>query len=131
MLGGAGSIAAGSVAAQLLGIIAIPVLTRLYTPDDFGILAIYASLLAILVIIANLRYDFAIVVPRSTRAAANVAAISIATAATVSATVGLALIIWSRPLAEFLNAPLVGHYMWLLPISAFGAGVYQTLNYWA
>src|SRR5690606_8451607 len=99
--------------------------------DDFGILAIYASLLAILVIIANLRYDFAIVVPRSTRAAANVAAISIATAATVSATVGLALIIWSRPLAEFLNAPLVGHYMWLLPISAFGAGVYQTLNYWA
>ena len=47
----------GTTFAQLLAILAAPVLTRLYAPDAFGILALFSSITGILGVIACLRYE--------------------------------------------------------------------------
>ena len=38
----------GTVMAQLVGILSMPIITRLYTPSDLGVLAVYSSILAII-----------------------------------------------------------------------------------
>ena len=41
-------LAMGTVFAQGLAVIALPVLTRIYEPEDFNILAVYVAVLGVL-----------------------------------------------------------------------------------
>jgi O-antigen/teichoic acid export membrane protein len=60
-------VSAGSAVGQGLLIVSAPVLTRLYTPADFGVLAVYVSILSILAVAATLRYEMAITLPAAVR----------------------------------------------------------------
>lgn len=53
-------LAGGTAAGQAIVVLASPIITRLYTPEDFGVLAVYSSLLGILSTVAALRYELAI-----------------------------------------------------------------------
>ena len=62
------TLASGTAIAQLLLVLAMPVLTRLYTPADYGALAVYSSTLTVLLVLASLRYEVAIPLPENERA---------------------------------------------------------------
>ena len=51
------TLASGTAIAQLLLVLAMPVLTRLYTPADYGTLAVYSSTLTVLLVLASDKYD--------------------------------------------------------------------------
>lgn len=72
---GVSILVSGTAAAQALTVLAAPLLTRLYSPDDFGLLAVYASLLSLIMVVSSLRYKLAIRLPEDDGEAANVAAI--------------------------------------------------------
>lgn len=57
----------GASFAQLITFITIPILTRIYTPEDFGFIAIYLSICNILVTVATGRYEYAIMLPKDNR----------------------------------------------------------------
>ena len=67
----------GTAGAQLLTVLAAPILTRLYSPEDFGLLAVYASLLGLIGVVASLRYELAIPLPESDEEAAHVMVLSL------------------------------------------------------
>lgn len=46
-------LAGGTAAGQAIVVLASPILTRLYTPEDFGLLAVYAALLGIISVVAS------------------------------------------------------------------------------
>ena len=52
-----------SVFVQLIAFLTTPLLTRIYSPSDFGKFASYLSLITIFSVISTLRYELAIVVP--------------------------------------------------------------------
>ena len=54
---------AGTSISQIIIIFCSPVLTRLYPPEAFGVYKIFVSITAILTVVANLRYELAIVLP--------------------------------------------------------------------
>ncbi len=56
------TLASGNAVAQGLQLIAVPALMLLYRPSDYGIYGVYLSVVAVLVVVAALRYDFAILV---------------------------------------------------------------------
>ncbi|MGA3015050.1 MAG: hypothetical protein ABSD71_13570, partial [Bacteroidales bacterium] len=53
----------GTGVAQMIPILLQPILRRVYAPADFGAFAVYFSMIGILVVIANFRYDLAIGLP--------------------------------------------------------------------
>ena len=53
-------IAKANIFAQLLSIIFLPILTRLYTPDEYGVLALFTSLLGFIAAFATFRLDWSI-----------------------------------------------------------------------
>ena len=59
-----GVLAGGTAVAQGIGVLALPLITRLYTPEDFSVLAAYASILGIVAGVACLRLDVASQCPR-------------------------------------------------------------------
>lgn len=59
----------GTTLAQAIPIAISPILTRLYTPEDFGVYALFLSVIMIFTPIATLRYEHAIMLPRSSKSA--------------------------------------------------------------
>src|SRR5690554_8147650 len=55
----------GTASAQLLSVLAIPFITRLYSPDDFGLLAAFTAFLAFFTVLSAARFDLAIPLPES------------------------------------------------------------------
>src|SRR3990172_2772668 len=59
-------LAGGTTLAQVISILVSPALTRLYTPEDFGALAVYISILSMLLVVASWSYELAIALPEET-----------------------------------------------------------------
>jgi len=121
----------GTASAQILLVLAAPLLTRLYTPEDFGLLAVYASLLALIGVISSLRYELAIPLPEDDGEAANVAALCLILVGVMTLLTGILVLLLDQPIADALGVPQLAPYLWLLPVGVLISGAYTVFNYWA
>ena len=55
----------GTIVAQIISVIISPVLSRLYTPEDFGILGKITAFTSVFVAVSTLKFDMAIVISKS------------------------------------------------------------------
>ena len=65
----------GTTIAQAIPIAISPILTRIYTPEDFGLLALFLAITIIIGSIANGRYELAIMLPEKDEDAINISAL--------------------------------------------------------
>ena len=63
-------VTAGAALGQGLVLVSAPLLTRLYTPADFGVLAVYGSLVSLVAVVSAMRYELAIALPGYDKAVA-------------------------------------------------------------
>ena len=119
----------GTGAAQLIGILAAPILTRLYAPEAFGETAAFISIVAIFGVVACLRYELAIVLPDNDAQAANLFAVSLLAAVAVTALLALACWCAGDALLQALRLPQLAPYVWLIPLAVLVQGVFLALNY--
>lgn len=126
----AGVLVGGTAIGHLLTVIVMPLNTRLYTPHDFGIAATFASIVAIVVSAACLRFDMAITLPEKDDDAINLLAVSLASVgivalATVAVAVGIS--IYGASLGV---APDIVGMLWFLPVAVAMGGGYLALQMW-
>lgn len=124
------TLATGTVLAQALAVLAAPLLTRLYSPGDFGIYALFLSLTGIVSVIACLRYDLAIMLPDKDGEAVNVLALSLLLAACMSLLLIPLLLVGKDHALAILNASGLEPYLWMVPLSVFLGGAFNALSYW-
>ena len=124
-------LAGGAAGGQAIVVLASPILTRLYSPEDFGVLAVFASMLSILAIVASLRYQLAIPLPKDDEDAANVTILSLMAVLCVALIIAIVVIPMRQLIANSLNIPLLADYIWLLPLGLLLMGIYEVFNYWA
>ncbi len=113
----------GTTIAQVIGLLASPVIARLYSPEAFGIVALLTSIISVVTAVFTLEYDVAINLPRQNSDAANILAGSLGV--TIFFTVITVLVIWlGGPLiVDWLNAPELVVYLWMVPLIALFGGV--------
>ncbi|AGB49414.1 membrane protein involved in the export of O-antigen and teichoic acid [Methanomethylovorans hollandica DSM 15978] len=120
----------GTTFAQIVTILASPVLARLYTPEEFGTWALLISITMILGIIACLRYEFSIMLPDSDEEAVNLLGLSLSIVFVITAITILPIYFFKNEIALMLNSPQLGDYLWMIPLFIFVNGIFQALNYW-
>lgn len=120
----------GASSAQLFSILAAPLLTRMYAPGAFGLMAVCTSLVGIVGVMAGLRYEQAILLPERDEDAANVLALSLLITAGLSAALGLLLFFCGGPILRLFGAAKLGGYAWLLPAFVLVSGLYQSIVMW-
>ena len=67
---------AGTSIAQLISFLAAPVITRLFTPSDVGSFTFLLSIAGGIGLVATLRYELAIILPKENSDSANLAFLS-------------------------------------------------------
>jgi O-antigen/teichoic acid export membrane protein len=120
----------GTTIAQAITVLASPVITRLYGPEAYGLFALISSITSILGIVACLRYELAILLPKEDREASNVFGLCLLCATVVTGLTVCGLYFGGGILVSYLNAPDLVPYLVLVPPMVLVHGVYISLNYW-
>jgi len=123
--------AGGAAGSQLLLVLATPIITRLYTPQDFGVLAVYIGLLALFCVIASFRYEMAIPIPEMDEEAIDLVFLSLILVGLTALISCLLIAIFGDSIAIFLKEPRLKGLLWLLPLGVFFVGTYQIFNKYA
>jgi len=109
---------------------ALPVLSRLYSPTDFSMLAVFAGLVSIVSVVACLRFDVAVALPEGDDEALRLLALSLGAAVACSIGLLVGVLLFPAWIAQRLNQPGLQGYLWLLPVSVLLAGGYSALQMW-
>ncbi|WP_094559813.1 lipopolysaccharide biosynthesis protein [Synechococcus sp. 8F6] len=124
-------LAGGTSGSQVITVAAAPILTRLYGPESFGVLATFVSILSLLNEVSSLRYELAIAVPEDDDEAIALVWLCFLLVAISTALTALGVVLLRDQLVSWLQQPALKTLLWLLPVGVFFTGVYQPLSYWA
>ncbi|WP_258645036.1 lipopolysaccharide biosynthesis protein [Vibrio alginolyticus] len=119
----------GTIIGQAIPVAITPILTRLYTPEDLGLLAIFVGITLTIGSIANARYELAIMLPKKDEDAYNVAGLCLIIAITISLTTLLIVWLFNEKIELLLGNKSIGLWLYLIPLVIFSTGIYNTLNY--
>jgi cyclase len=126
-----GQLVWGSVLGQAIYLAFTPIITRLYSPIDFGIFGVFSSLSAILAVAGTLRYDMAIPGCKDDDEAANVLVLALTATLCVTLTMAALLVPFGFLLLKLMGGATLKPYLWLLPLVVCGFSVNQIFIAWA
>lgn len=119
----------GTTIAQAIPIAVTPILTRIYSPNDFGIFALFLAITAITGAISNAQYEQAIVLPIKDEDSFNLVALGIAIAIGFSLFLFLIIILFKIQISIFLGNEQIASFLFLVPLSTLLVGIYNSLNF--
>ena len=124
------TLAGGTTIALTIVILASPITSRLFGPEEFGLAALFGSGTMTLGSIACLRYEMAIVLPKKDEdAAALFVLCCIALVAVTIFAVVLTMVFGTRALF-YLNAGNLTSLLWLFPVNVFLIGSQLPFRFW-
>ena len=121
----------GSGIARLIGIAAIPILTRIYSPEDFGVLAVFNAMVMILTPIVTLRYCPTLPLPRRKETAVNLLVLSAGLMLVFSALIAVLLWAFGDTVLPLLSMEVLAPWWWLIVIGIVAAASHELLSFWA
>ncbi|KAA0918898.1 lipopolysaccharide biosynthesis protein [Dietzia sp. ANT_WB102] len=123
------TLAGGTAAGQVVTLGAYPVLTRIYSPEEMGIFAVFFALVSILGIAVSGRYELAVLLPESDDYAVKVAKTGVRVAAAISILLFGVVLVASSPIAGVLGERQLAGWLFLIPPIAFLTGLFNVLNF--
>jgi len=118
----------GTMIVQIIAFAASPILTRIYTPEEFGIVAIYGSIVYILATIVTAQYDVAIVLPKKDEDALNLVGLSLITTFLVSFISFLIVFIFNSQITDFFGNKDLSFWLYFIPISVLFLGITRSFT---
>ncbi len=125
-----GMLAAGTAAAQVVSLVAAPLLTRLYSPAEFGLLAVFTSVVGVAAVVISLRLELAVPVPAEEDVAAEVVTAGIVVAAALAGVAAVLVAVLGDEMSAALSVPELAPHLRFVPVYLAAGGVFNMLNYW-
>ena len=124
-------LAGGTAIAQGLGIAVMPIVSRIYSPADFGVMAVFASVTAILTELSGFRYHLAIPLPKQDRYAKALVVLSFFLQAVFVVFISIAMLVLGKTILSKMSMEVLIPYRYLIPVGVAGMGAYIALTQWA
>ena len=122
-------LSSASVLAQLINITSMPLLSRLYSPEDFGVLSLFSSVLGLLSTISGFRYYLVLPLARRERYVHSIVWLSVLLQFSFMLIIIFTVFIGGRYLADTRYAVLYP-YRYLVPGGVFAISIYGMSVQW-
>lgn len=124
-------VAKANVLAQLLSILFAPVLSRLYSPSDYGVLAVFTASLSVMSAFATLRLEWSIPNASSRTQAAALLVWGLVVLLPTSVCASLLLYgLLEVEVAAWRGVDALAPFVALLPLAIIGTGLHQLMQGW-
>lgn len=120
----------GTLIAQAIPVLISPLLTRIYTPAELGMFAVYFSLTMFLAVVATGRYDLAIMLPANRDKGVALTLLSMGLSV-FTALLFLILVFFAGDwMARGMGTPAMLPWLWLVGPATILMASYVSLTYW-
>ncbi len=124
------TLATGTIISQIIPILFSPIISRIYSPQDYALVAAYSSITVILTIIATGMYDSALMIDKEDSEAINTGSFAILITFLVTIISAIFFLLYGRSVTRWIGSDDLGFWIFLAPITILFHGFYQTLNVW-
>lgn len=118
----------GTTMAQAIPIVISPILTRIYTPEDFGVFALFIAIVGFIAVIASGRYEQAVILPEYDKYAINIFVLSLMLIFLTSILSFMAILLFKEEILQLLNSVLLGDWIYFVPITVFFVALFNLLT---
>ena len=118
----------GTAVAQAIPIAISPILTRIYSPEEFGLFALFFAILAIFSALANGRYENAVMLPKKDKDAINILALGIVINFSISLILLVVVVFFNGSIASMLGNDEIAIWLYFIPIALFFTALFNILN---
>ena len=123
-------IAGGTALAQIVTAVSAPIITRLYSPEDYGVVTVFSSILG-LISFGALQYENSLPIADDEDSAINVLALCFLVLISLSIMVLVIFLVWGRWILGRMNGDVMLPFIYFVPIGFFLSGSYTVLKLWA
>ncbi|MCC5803218.1 lipopolysaccharide biosynthesis protein [Rossellomorea vietnamensis] len=124
-------LAGGAAFAQVLNIVLSPVITRIYSPDEYGILILFSALLGMVSSFSSLSYDSSIPIADDDKKAVNVLFLCLIIILLSTSLLTIVIFFFGDFIIRHLDAGTLEEYKYFIPVGFFATGLYTTLSKWS
>lgn len=125
------TLALGTIISQAIVVASSPLLTRLFTVEDFGVLSIFTSITVFFAVVSTGRYELAIGLPKKDDDALKIIKLIIFLGLAISIFYFIVIFILKNLLYFEDDAGfLLGNTSYISPIYIFFIAVFSALSYW-
>lgn len=124
-------LASGNAVGKLAGLVAIPLITRLYKPEHLGMLAAFSALVALAATLSTLRYVSAIPLPRRDSTALVVTCVAVASLAIYTPLACVFAYVSGPMLLDWISLSPLIPYLPLIIIGTVLTACHEILTFWA
>jgi len=121
----------GTAIAQLVSFAFSPILSRLYSPADFGIFGTYLSIATVIAAGATLNYSDTVMLPKKDEEAGALLVLSCLATVGVAAGTAIFCLVVSGPWLKLVGMADLGWFRWFVPATVLLLGLSQSLSSWA
>ena len=119
----------GTVGAQLIILLSSPLLTRLFSPESFGLLAIFMAFVSSFLPCATGRYEFASLLPKSNKLAMDIFIVGIWFSLITFFLILLCVIIFEDWILIWMKEPRLKEWLVYIPVVILTIGLYNAFTY--
>ena len=120
----------GKTIAAAIALFTTPIVARLFDPSDFGVVAVFVSVVSIVSNVSSLRYEMAVSLPKEEREARLLIALAYRAMIGMSLLVLLFVAVTTFTDTRFGPFSILGQWSWLLPLGIFLTGVLHVQESW-
>lgn len=122
-------VSGGTALAQILNVLTSPLITRIYSPEEYGVFTIFTSFLMVFSF-SSLKYELAIPIAKKDSEAINIMGLSIATLTTITILISVLLFFKGEQILTAFNAEPIIDYKYFISLGMFFYGLYMILLQW-
>ncbi len=120
-----------SAFAQGISLLLAPVLSRIFTPDDFGLVALYLGILSVLSVLSTAKYEQAIMLPRKNSDAVHIFRLVVVISLAFSLLSLFVFLFFNARIAAMLGNPGIAGWLYLMPVSLFLHAIIQASTFYS
>lgn len=120
----------GTTIAQILPFIFSPIISRLFTTEDYSVYAVFISIYSILGSVLTLRYDMAIMLPKDEQKSKVLVMLCFVSSLILSGLFFIIILLFGNHLASLFHIEELSRWLLLIPLSAFFLSVNNILINW-
>lgn len=114
-----------------IGFVAAPIVTRLYTSSDFGMLAVFASLCALFYPFCTFKYTVAIPLHPNETVGINALAACLLILAVNTVILFTALFLYHSPILSLFSSEAIDSFWYYIPVAFLFSGLADALSYFS
>lgn len=121
----------GMALAQAIPILFSPLLTRFFTPEEFGYFATFLAVSSFFTVILSGKYELAIILPKRDEEAINLLFLSALLSVVITVASSILLFFLAEPFTKLFGISEIKSIVWLVPLVSFLATIYLLFNEWS